>query len=249
MDAYLTKPIDPALMAHTLLSLMTRYPRCCVPHIESIAEGEEGGVAVDVAAATSASVGGVGAAGSGSAGGERPVSPAAALVLSNDRCYVCREGLDEGNGEEEESGAEAAAAVERLVASPAASPAAPPAVAMQLIPGCKQVFGYAAMNARTSLTYLAKWQAHEPRSPGADTIERLGAAQGVPVVLRAAGQGRGYRSAQGARAAVAPFFLPCSCCLFPAALLLLPAASSLLLPFPLLLPRSPEPRLGTRRIW
>ncbi|CAI5500444.1 unnamed protein product, partial [Closterium sp. Naga37s-1] len=79
MDAYLTKPIDPALMAHTLLSLMTRYPRCCVPHIESIAEGEEGSVTVDVAADASASVRGVGGAGSGSAGGARPASPAAAL--------------------------------------------------------------------------------------------------------------------------------------------------------------------------
>ncbi|CAI5480090.1 unnamed protein product [Closterium sp. Yama58-4] len=80
MDAYLTKPIDPALMAHTLLSLMSRYPRCCVPHIDSIAGGEEGSVAVDVAADATAAGGGVDA--SGSYGGERPVSPAAALAVT-----------------------------------------------------------------------------------------------------------------------------------------------------------------------
>ncbi|CAI7880660.1 unnamed protein product, partial [Closterium sp. NIES-54] len=82
MDAYLTKPIDPALMAHTLLSLMTRYPLCCVPHIESIAEGEEGSVAVDVAGTSDASAAGGGVGASGSALGERPVSPAVALVVT-----------------------------------------------------------------------------------------------------------------------------------------------------------------------
>ncbi|CAI5965318.1 unnamed protein product [Closterium sp. NIES-64] len=82
MDAYLTKPIDPALMAHTLLSLMTRYPRCCVPHIESIAEGEEGSVAVDVAGTADASAAGGGVGAFGSAPGERPVSPVAALVVT-----------------------------------------------------------------------------------------------------------------------------------------------------------------------
>ncbi|GJP73847.1 hypothetical protein CLOP_g4524 [Closterium sp. NIES-67] len=74
MGACLPKPIDPALIAHMLLTLMVKYPHCCVQQSESIEEsGAEGESTADGAATRGAAV---------SAAGERPVSSAAAAAVA-----------------------------------------------------------------------------------------------------------------------------------------------------------------------